>query len=467
MNALRALFALLTPVSLLLCPLAAAAQSLDVRSPELVIPPTLMIPVPDRLKSLFPKGLVPGMGFGLSCAMGQAGGDMLLHTVTGRGPVLHGPTVLPDALPKPLEAPAASSIFVLPEFTPSIVTLRLTGAKAEVAAVLALKNEDGAPMRGLPPHPVVTGSPVEVPLDLDRKPLNFDKDGIDPQGVAFDPRRNAFWLADGYRPALARIAPRDGRVMALYAAGDALEPYLATRRVGMGFCGVSVSPGGKIVTIMRGVLSVGGVPATFTRIVELDPETDRVRQIPYPIESDIFPDPSRVFTSEPVAYAEKRALVLEQGIDKDGKYRSLVFAADLTQAHNVSRVFNEQGQPTEVIRDKAQQRKLQLNVARKTLVLDLHEAGFKAPMAESMTLLSDGRTLAFMSGHGFGLEAIISGYPVDLSGKPILDPARYQLGKGGALTVDGKESQAQFSLRPTTEVPRLWVAMLPKKVTEY
>ena len=441
--------------------LPASAQAPEVRSPEVVIPQAMMVPVPQSLHGQFPKGFLPGLGFGLSCAQAQPDGSMVLHTLTGRGPTLKGPKVAEQGTVAP------SSVFILPTYTPSIATMKLSGNTAEVLGMLPLKDEEGNPLRGLPPAPAVHGGQVEMPLALSLRRLEFDTHGVDPQGVAYDVKRGAFWVADGYRPALLRVSPRDGRILFVLAPGSGLEDYLATRRAGWGFSGASISPTGKVYTIMRGVLFVEGKPAIFSRIIEFDPDTERVRQLPYPIDDETFPDPAAVSTGEVVAFADKRLLVLEQGLDKNGKARSLVFSVDLTQTHNINRVYNDARQPLEVLREKAQWRKQNLNLARKTLVLDLQAAGFSGTFAESVTLLSDGRTLAVMSGHGFGLEGHITGCSVGPEGKPVLDPALYQLEADGKLSFAGQSSGAVMGIGPTREIPWLWVAVLPKKAADY
>ncbi|MFZ5425860.1 MAG: esterase-like activity of phytase family protein [Thermodesulfobacteriota bacterium] len=432
----------------------------EVRAPEVVIPASMMLPAPEGMGRYFPNGFAPGLGFGLNCAQGQPDGSMVLHTLTGRGPTAPGPTVTRDG--KAL----ASTIFVLPGFHPSIVTMKLSGDKATVIGILPLRKEDGGQMTGLPPAPAVEGSPVSAPLDAALKRLSYDKNGLDPQGVAYDYKRGRFWIADGYRPAMVGVSPRDGAVLSVFDASDGLQEYLATRRPGWGFAGVSMSPSGKVFTMMRGVLFSGGKPGLFSRIVEFDPDTERVRQLCYPIDLETFEDPARVVTGDPVAFADKRLLVLEQGVDKEGRARSLVFAVDLTTAHNINKVTNDAGQTPESLADPALLKR-SFNLARKTLVMDLHAAGFKEAWAESMTLLADGRTLAFMGGHGFGLQQQIAGYATGADGKPVLDPAAYVLGEDGKLSADGKPTQASFIFRPSAVAPRLWVATLPKKVSEY
>ncbi|MFP5240006.1 MAG: esterase-like activity of phytase family protein, partial [Acidobacteriota bacterium] len=94
-------------------------------------------------------------------------------------------------------------------------------------------------------------------------------------------------------------------------------------------------------------------------------------------------------------------------------------------------------------------------------------SGFNEPFAESMALLSDGRTLAFMSGHGFGLEGQISGYATNKDGTPGLNPASYMLAEGKKLVYGDQPSNAVFGIRPTRELPRLWLVTLPKKVVDY
>lgn len=432
----------------------------DVQAPEVVIPESMRLPAPGEMRRYFPDGFAPGLGFGLNCAQGQPDGSMVLHTLTGRGPTAPGPTVIQDGKAQ------ASTIFVLPGFHPSIVTMKLSGGKSTVIGILPLKKEDGGQMTGLPPAPATEGAPSRTPLDAALKRLSHDKNGLDPQGVAYDYKRGKFWLADGYRPALVGVSPRDGTVLSVFDPSSGLQAYLSTRRPGWGFTGVSISPSGKVFTMMRGVLFSGGKPGLFSRIVEFDPDTERVRQLCYPVDLETFEDPARVITGDPVAFADKRLLVLEQGVDKEGRARSLVFAVDLTNAHNINKVTNDAGQTPESLAEMPLLKR-SFNLARKTLVMDLHAAGFKEAWAESMTLLADGRTLAFMGGHGFGLQQQIAGYATGADGKPVLDPAAYVLGPDGKLSVDGKPTQASFIFRPSAVAPRLWVATLPKKVSEY
>ena len=439
----------------------ALAQEYEVRASEVAIPQPMVIPAPEGLKPFFPRGFTPGLGFGLSCAQAQAGGTMILHTLTGRGPALPGPMLAGKY------GQARSCLFVLPGFDPAIVTMKLLGDKAEVIGMLPLKDAEGHALSGLPPTPMVTGIPPEIPLDRSLKHLEFDNQGIDPRGVAYDFKRGVFWLADGYRPAIFSVSPRDGRVRVMFAPGAGLEDLLAMHGPGRGFSGISVSPTGKVYTIMRGVLDLNGTSAKFSRIVEVDPDTERVRQLPYPVEEDIFADPSQVITAEPVAFGDKRLLVLEQGTDKEGRPRSLVFAADLTRASNINRVYDDAGNPPETVTDKAQLVKMDIRPARKTLVMDLQQGGFKGDMAESMTLLSDGRTLAFMSGHSFGAQGQMTDFATSSDGSPVIDPGQYTLGEDGKLTFAGRPTQAVISFRPEREAPRLWMVTLPKKVSDY
>jgi len=437
------------------------ARAQEIRSSVVVIPPSMVIPAPANLRASCPAGFTPGLGFGLSCAQAQPGGAVVLHTLAGRGPTLRGPVY------QGKDGPAPSTLFILPDYTPSVVTLLLTGDKAEVSGVLPLASEEGKPLRGLPPAPKVPGAVPEVPLGIDLKRLNFDPSGLDPQGVAYDFKRGVYWIADNYRPGLARIQGRDGRLLSLCVPGDGLEPYLGSRQPGGGFSGVSISPTDRVYTILRKPLAWEGKPGHFTRIVEFDPNTERVRQLPYPIDAEDYADPAGVTTSDPVAYGDKRLLVLEQGTGKDGKPLIRVFAADITRASNINHVRNEAGQPPEAVTDKAQWRALNIGTARKTLVADLSAVGFSGGWAESMALLLDGRTLAFMSGHGFGVEGQIADYCLGPDGKPVLDPASYALSQDGALTCLGKPSQARPSLKSTREVPRLWLVTLPRKASEY
>ena len=271
------------------------------------LPAESAIAVPPGLKAAFPNGLNQGMGFGLSCALTQPSGFMIFHGVSGRGPALTGPMLQEGGGLVP------SAIFAVPDFAPAVITLKVTPQLAEPLAILAIKDSLGTPMRCLPPGPTRPGALAETPLDSALKRLAFDPKGIDPQGVAQDHKRNSLWICDAYGPALYRLELATGVIREAVRPGAGLPSLLAGRgQPDLGFNGVCVTPSGLVVTIIHTPWEEEGVRGIFSRMVEYDPETQRVRQFAYPLEMEDYKEGREIHTGAILNVAENRFLVLEQ-----------------------------------------------------------------------------------------------------------------------------------------------------------
>lgn len=101
----------------------------------------------------------------------------------------------------------------------------------------------------------------EVPYDgTATKQLAYDPDGLDLEGIGYNPTDDTFWLSDEYRPSLVQVK-RDGTIVgryipqgtkdALVTAGaqtelfDTLPAVYAKRVSNRGFEGVTITPDGK------------------------------------------------------------------------------------------------------------------------------------------------------------------------------------------------------------------------------
>jgi len=419
------------------------------------------IAVPTALKPLFPKGLPQGLGFGLNCALTQPGGFMIFHAVTGRGPALAGP-MLQDG-----DALAPSAVFVAPEYAPAVVFLRVTSQLAEPLAILPIKDSRGTPMRCLPPGPARPGSPAEIPLDLALHRLPFDPKGIDPQGVAQDHNRESLWICDAYGPALYRLDLATGVIREAVRPGAGLPALLTGRcKPGMGFNGVCVSPSGLVVSIFRCPWEEQGVRGIFSRMVEYDPESQRVRQFAYPVEMDAYAAGRVIHTGGIVNVGENRFLVVEQSQTENGAWDCKVFAVDVSQAVSINILKTADGKPLETVADPALWAKDHVRMARKTLVLDLNAAGWPGREVESMALLPDGRTLAVMAGGRFGVKAVVENPGRDAEGEPVVDPAAYVLDGAGGLLLNGAPTNASVAIKQEPNEPALWMFAMPRPVKD-
>ncbi len=440
-------------------PVAAPVQGVKV---DVRLPPDAVVAVPPALKPVFPKGLPQGMGFGLTCALAQPGGFMIFHGVTGRGPVQAGPMLQES------EGLAPTAIFAVPDYSPAVVSLKVTPQFAEPLAILPIKDSQGTPMRCLPPGPARPGDLAEVPLDSALKRLPYDPRGIDPQGVVQDFKRNSLWVCDAYGPALYRLEMATGVIREAVRPGAGLPSLLTGRsKPGMGFNGVCVTPSGLVVTIYRAPWEEDGVRGIFSRIVEYDPDSQRVRQFAYPVDLDDYKEGREIHTGSIVCVSENKYLILEQCRKDDGRWENKVYAADTSKAVSINILKTADDKALETVTSPALWAKDHVRMAVKTLVLDLNGAGWQGLEAESMALLPNGRTLAVMAGGGFGVKAVVENPGKDAEGRPVTAPAAYVLDGSGVLHLDGAPTKATVALKPERDTPELWMFALPKAAKDY
>ena len=102
-----------------------------------------------------------------------------------------------------------------------------------------------------------------------------------------------------------------------------------------------------------------------------------------------------------------------------------------------------------------------ITFARKTLLLDLREAGWIAEKAEGLTLMPDGQTLVVANDNDFGLKA-------GIANGPSLDPTEYVVDAAGSLSLGGTPVAGTYQVRTgsAAERPsRLWSFRLPRPVS--
>jgi hypothetical protein len=219
-------------------------------------------------------------------------------------------------------------IWLLPEFGPHIVTLRiLPNGKAIVQNVTPLTRPDGAPITGLP----TTIPATDVPFDANLDPLPFDEDSLDAEGITIDPWGN-FWICEEYKPSVAMLSPSGQVMMRLVPAGTevgtevvptfpVLPAVLAKRRNNRGFEGITVSADGILYTILQRPLNNPNQTAANAngnvRLVAIDLNTlgigtPVIRQYLYKIPVA----PNNITLSDLFSTGPGRMLVAERATDK-------------------------------------------------------------------------------------------------------------------------------------------------------
>ncbi len=170
------------------------------------------------------------------------------YVITDRGPT----TDFTDA------GGVVRKTFVLPEFGPHILTVRLMyNGTAQITDAKPLKGPGGVEITGLP----TTLPATDVPFDFNLNQLPYDEDSLDAEGITIGPLGN-FWVCEEYKPSVACVA-RNGRVLfRLIPAGtltgaeqvptfDVLPAVLAKRRNNRGFEGIAASADGFIYAIVQ------------------------------------------------------------------------------------------------------------------------------------------------------------------------------------------------------------------------
>ena len=138
-----------------------------------------------------------------------------------------------------------------------------------------LNNKDNSYMTGLPIAPGETGSSLEIPLLPTMDKLNYDANGMDPEGIAVDKQGN-FWISDEYGPFIAKFS-KNGQLIEKLKPGNGLPEVLKYRIPNRGMEGLSISPSGKVFSSVQSILDINGETnnALFTRIVMYDPKTKK------------------------------------------------------------------------------------------------------------------------------------------------------------------------------------------------
>lgn len=403
----------------------------------------------------FPQGLPVGIGSGL-VFNGREGGDLLLTTVTDRGPNADAPAV----------GKQEAKIFANPAFVPLLMDIRIGGGKA-VATQARPLHDDRGPISGLPLPGNLIGSTNEVALTDNLKPLPSDKRGLDTEGITPD-GKGGYWLCDEYGPFLIHIDGQ-GKILAKYgptplageqAVASGLPNIIKWRQPNRGFEGVTRLPDGRILAAVQSTLDIEGKSknqAQFTRLVSFDPATGKTAMYGYPIDIDHYQKAKDAKIGDIVAIDNQHILLVEQGGGKDKQMMNKIYLVDLSQASDLT-PFDGQGKALE-FDDAGALTKRGVKLAQKREVVDLRKLGWQQEKVEGLALI-DNRTLAVINDNDFGLQAkLVNAEP---EGKKIGD---YQLDPQGKLSLPGKPVKTTIELRPLEQpesLSELWVLTLPE-----
>ncbi|YCI28377.1 esterase-like activity of phytase family protein [Erwinia sp. PK3-005] len=443
--------------SLALCvslfPLYASAVQPQIERYVVAFPQGDRVALQRASASEFPNGLPVGVGSGLHF-LRKEGGDLLFATLTDRGPNADAPKT----------GKRESKIFVSPNYTPLLMTIRVGSGKANAIDAHPLHDEQGN-ISGLPLPEGFIGATNEAALNESLQLLGSDKRGLDTEGITSD-GNGGYWICDEYGPFIAHISA-DGKILQKYGpqaeAGEqgiagGLPNIVKWRQPNRGFEGLTRMPDGRIIAAVQSTLDIDGKSknsARFTRLVSFDPATGKTASYGYPIDIDAYKKAKDAKVGDIVALDNQRLLLIEQGADKDKNMRNRIYLVDLSQASDLTPLDK---QPPE-LNDEAALKSRGVVLASKQLVVELRALGWHQEKVEGLALI-DNKTLAVINDNDFGIRAELTDA---VSGKDKMDD--YTTDGKGHLLVNGEAVKTKIAVRPLDKPENeneLWIISLPE-----
>ncbi|MGM0881355.1 MAG: esterase-like activity of phytase family protein [Bacillota bacterium] len=418
---------------------ASAKSNVEVEKYTVGVNSDLFAQPHESIADEYPFGFVGGFGSALALkSYDKKTGEMEFYALTDRGPNGDAPTYLENG------QASASKFFLSPDFNPQIGILKISNGKAQIKDSIHLKNKNKSPITGLPLAPGLTGSSLEVPLLPTMDKLNYDNNGLDPEGIAVDKQGN-LWISDEYGPFIAKFS-KTGQLIEKYQPGAGLPEVLKYRIPNRGMEGLSISPSDKVFSAVQSILDVNGETsnALFTRIVLFDPKTKETKMYAYPVDKTIYKKSNALKIGDIFAISDSKLLVIEQGKDTKGVMRNVVNLVDLSKATDLTdKTIN--GKELESISDPALLKNLNINMADTKEILNLREYGWDMEKAEGLTLLPDGKTIAIVNDNDFGVAVSTD------NGEDITDLSYDSATKQWSLDSQVIPTNVQFSVNSPAE----------------
>lgn len=257
-------------------------------------------PAPIVGKTVSGQDIYLGGFSGLSFIQSKGGSDYF-YAITDRGP---------NGWNEGIDRP-----FLLPEFSPQIITLKTNPEKStlEVVSQLQLKKKNGSPLSGLPNQ-----RNEENPTDLYGFMYSIDGFGLDTEALTSD-NEGGFWVADEYGPSLVHFNSKGEMVRRLMAGNELPKLYLE-RKLNRGFEGISLVEN-RLFGFLQSPLPK---EENFSRIVEVDLlNMKTTAEYYYPFEK------GNDKVGDAVSIGNNSFLVIEQNGKTGDKSSKLIFKITL------------------------------------------------------------------------------------------------------------------------------------------
>ena len=329
-----------------------------------------------------------------------------------------------DAGSHPL-ATGSTLVFPFPDYAPKVFHTKAQNGALQILGITPITRPDQQPGSGLP-LPVDQGNTGETPWsDTLATVLPNDAWGIDSEGLVIGNNGEAWiceeyatsvWHLDTAYRALERYTP-----FAQEPQDMAIDSIYGKRRPNRGFEGVAYTPNGRIYAIVQNQLNNPDNSlenaSRLHRILEIDPQTGQQRSFGYEHAAPMgaIRNKDRKI-GDMVAVNNTQFLVLEHA-ERNGWNEKNVYLVDLGNATPIP-AGDFGGATFEQLNDAATATTFGVQVAAKTLVLDLLESGWDLShdKPEGITIL-DAQTIAIVNDNDFGIDAPAADGHIVLTGK--------------------------------------------------
>lgn len=346
------------------------------------------------------------------------GTDLEFYAVSDRGP-----NAAAGGHPN---ATGTTLLFPAPDYAPLITRFKAENGAWTVQEIDPILRPDGSPISGLP-LPAGAGSTGEIAW-ADTTPTVISPDiwGMDSEGIVEDNFGN-LWLCDEYGASVWKINKATKQVIKRYtpfpteAQDAALPAAVGKRRPNRGFEGVAITPNGKVYAFIQSAAdnpnTAAGNSSRLLRLVEIDPETDAVRQFVYEIQPTTGQIRTRDWKIGDLVAVNNNEFLLVEHAERNGWNTKNIYKINIANATPLT-TDDFGGQTLEQVGTAAGIAAFGVNVVEKTLVLDLLEAGWDLShdKPEGVTIIDD-NTIAVVNDNDFGIDSPAGDGTIVFTGK--------------------------------------------------
>ncbi len=356
------------------------------------------------------------------------GGISGLHYIPGTDKEFYavgdrGPNAAAGSHPN---ATGTTLLFPKPDYAPKVTRFKAENGVWDIQSIEPLRRPGGATVSGLP-LPAGAGTTGETAW-ADTTPVVLTPDvwGMDSEGIVEDNEGN-LWFCEEYGASVWKVNKTTLEVIKRYTpfptqAEDApLPAAVGKRRANRGFEGVAYTPNGKIYAFVQSPAdnpnTTAGNTGRLLRMVEIDPETDSVRQFAYEINPVIGQIRTRDWKIGDLVAVNNNEFLLVEHAERNGWNVKNIYKIDITNATPLT-TEDYGGLTLEQVGTAANLAAFGVQVVKKEEVLDLLEAGWDRShdKPEGLTILNDS-TIAVVNDNDFGIDSPAGDGTVVFTGK--------------------------------------------------